>query len=72
MQQGTPEDPDFQLDLMETYIVDGEKRTISRAKIEKVVENPMQPTLRFLKDGRILLDDEVTAPSWHQVSGAPQ
>ena len=31
-----------------------------------MVDNPVQPTLRILRDGRVLLDDELTAPTWYQ------
>jgi hypothetical protein len=56
------------IDLHEVYVIDGKAKTIQKCQVDKMVLNPQQPILRFLKNGRVVLDDEITAPSFFELS----
>jgi hypothetical protein len=55
--------PMHTLDMSEVYCIDGNMRSVLSCQVELVSPNPYKPNLRFLKDGRVLLDDELSEPS---------
>jgi len=60
--------PTYELDQTDVYCIDGETKTITKCQIEMNVPDPRDPNLRILKDGRIILDDELIAPSFFNLS----
>merc|ERR1712217_433850 len=60
--------PRYGLDLLDSYCLDGESKTVSKCQIEIITPNPMMPILRFMKGGRLLLDDEITAPPFFELN----
>merc|ERR1712066_891167 len=60
--------PRYHLDLLDSYCLDGESKTVSKCQIETITPNPLMPILRFMKDGRLFLDDEITAPSFFELN----
>merc|ERR1712187_191135 len=55
--------PMHTLDMSEVYCIDGNMRSVLSCQVELVSPDPFKPNLRFLKDGRVLLDDELSKPS---------
>jgi len=62
------EAPEYLLDLMEVYCIDGDSITVEKLQVEVISENALRPTLRFTRNGRVLLDDEMTAPSFFELN----
>jgi hypothetical protein len=60
--------PTYELDQTEVYCIDGETKTLTKCQIEILQPDPKDPTLRFLKDGRVFLDDESSAPSFFDLN----
>jgi len=53
----------YTLDMFEIYCIDGKMRSILSCQVELFSPNIYKPNLRFLKDGRLLLDDQLSEPS---------
>merc|ERR1712217_219661 len=45
--------PRYGLDLLDSYCLDGESKTVFKCQIEIITLNPMMLILRFMKDGRL-------------------
>merc|ERR1719356_932557 len=60
--------PKYKLDPTNIYCIDGETKTVSRCQVEITNPNPKEAGLRFLKDGRVLLDDEMEEPSFFELN----
>jgi hypothetical protein len=60
--------PKYELDFSEVYCLDQDTKTVFKCKPEVVAPKPLKPNLRFLKDGRVFLGDEITAPTFLELN----
>jgi hypothetical protein len=62
------ESPRNELDLRDVYVIDGKSKLVKKCRIDVFTSNPQKPMLRFLENGRVLLDDETTASSFFELN----
>jgi hypothetical protein len=64
----TKESSACELDLTDVYCIHGDTKSVEKCQVKMVAPNAQEPTLRFLRNGQVLLDDEITAPSFFQLN----
>lgn len=58
----------YKLDLMDVHCIDGSTKTVEKCQVYVVATTAHQPILRFMRNGRVLLDDEMSAPSFFELN----
>jgi len=64
----TDESNGRKLNLQEVYVIDGKTKIIRKCQVDTLSKGPRQPILRFLTNGKIVYDDETTAPSFFELT----
>eukprot|EP00747_Dinoflagellata_sp_TGD_P142966 gnl/TRDRNA2_/TRDRNA2_176315_c0_seq14.p1 gnl/TRDRNA2_/TRDRNA2_176315_c0~~gnl/TRDRNA2_/TRDRNA2_176315_c0_seq14.p1 ORF type:complete len:332 (+),score=-9.47 gnl/TRDRNA2_/TRDRNA2_176315_c0_seq14:40-1035(+) len=62
------ESPHYELDFNDIVCLDGKRISIEKCQIKKMHPTIKVPLLRLFPDGRVLLDDDMFAPSFFQLN----